>query len=259
MPVPSYVKFFLRFLASSLERSRHTECARALASSEQSPRVDAQASGLRTGIGGWLPSIGEDGLPSPKRSKWFSLEITKQSFPWVYEKGDTPSRIIASLEALAILVALRVFFPAVPGAAKAKVVLLPTWTDNRGNGSVLNKLMTTRFPLSAILMELSEQMRVHGQRAEVNWSPREANKEADHLANGDFALFDEALRIPTTAESLRWFILDDALREGRNAEAERVHDKEKKKLRSDDARVEFVARRVKRRPEDKLKFTDPWN
>ena len=32
-----------------------------------------------------------------------ALEITKEDFPWVYDRGDTPSRVISTLEALGVL------------------------------------------------------------------------------------------------------------------------------------------------------------
>ena len=61
---------------------------------------------------------------------------------------------------------------------------MPTWTDNRGNGSALNKMMTTRYPASAVIMEMSVLMKRHGLKALVEWTPRAGNREADELANG---------------------------------------------------------------------------
>ena len=43
-PLPPYVSFFLRFLASSVERNRHTSCAAEAREESIAPRVDAQAS-----------------------------------------------------------------------------------------------------------------------------------------------------------------------------------------------------------------------
>ena len=142
------------------------------------PRVDAQASDDRTGVGGWLPVLGPDGRPDPQSSPWFSEEITEHEFPWVFAKDGKSSRVIATLEALALL-ALRAFYPSLPSGARTKIVLVPSVTDNRGNGSLLNKLMTSRYPLSALLMEFSEQLRHTGVRPEVDGLPRETNAEAD--------------------------------------------------------------------------------
>ena len=57
-------------------------------------------------------------------------------------------------------------------------------TDNRGNGALLNKLMTTKFPASALLMELSTYVKRMNMRTVVEWAPRDCNREADQLAKG---------------------------------------------------------------------------
>ena len=51
-----------------------------------------------------------DGRPDPWLSSWFSAEITRDLLPWVYEKGDKPSLVISTLEALAVLTALKTFY-----------------------------------------------------------------------------------------------------------------------------------------------------
>ena len=77
--VPSHVAIILKYLSHQVERSKHCPCASELVSSEVAPRVDA--SGVRTGIDGWYPVLGEDGHLDPKRSPWFSLEIRQDQFP----------------------------------------------------------------------------------------------------------------------------------------------------------------------------------
>ena len=99
--------------------------------------------------------------------------------------------------------------------------IVPTTTDNRGNGAVLDKLMTTRYPASAVLMELAAYSKKMGLKASVEWSPLEANREADALAIGDFSLFTPELRIPVSAQLLQWTILHQALDHGRVAEEAR--------------------------------------
>ena len=89
-----------------------------------------------------------------------------------------------------------------------RVLIVPSLTDNRGNGAVLNKLMSTRFPSSAVLMELASFMKHRGMRAIVEWAPRECNREADMLANcGTSTLFDPKRRIHVTAGTLVWNLL----------------------------------------------------
>ena len=70
--VPSYVSFILRYLARQVERNRHYPCAVDQLPAEHSPRVDAQASRERTGIGGWLPVCDEFGRISTARSPWLA-------------------------------------------------------------------------------------------------------------------------------------------------------------------------------------------
>ena len=98
--VPAYVSFFLAHLSRQIEENRHYSCATEQRSSAVSPRVDAQASESRTGLGGWLPVLDENGAPDPWRSPWFSIEVTQEEWPWVYEKGGRPALIISTLEAL---------------------------------------------------------------------------------------------------------------------------------------------------------------
>ena len=211
--VPSFVSFILHFLADQVADTRHYNCAEILESSEEAPRVDAQASDVRTGIGGWFPRRGDGGNIEPKLSPWFSLEITHEEWPWVCAKSQKASLIISTLEALAVLVALKLRYGEEPRRSKERVRIAPALTDNRGNGAALNKLMTTKFPASALLMELACYMKKMSIRAVVEWAPREGNKEADRLANGDHRAFDPALRIPVSADpsSLSWVILPEAL------------------------------------------------
>ena len=108
--VPANVSFILQYLALQVEEERHHACASKLRPAATAPRVDEQASDGRTGVGGWLPALNEEGVPDPARSPWFSMEVTKELWPWVYTKGDTPALVISTLEALAVLLVLKVFF-----------------------------------------------------------------------------------------------------------------------------------------------------
>ena len=55
--VPAYVSFLLSYLSRSISLDRHYSCAVEFRPSSSSPRVDAQASDDRTGVGGWLPVL----------------------------------------------------------------------------------------------------------------------------------------------------------------------------------------------------------
>ena len=89
--VPAYVKFFLSHLATQLELCRHHSCAMEIHSWETAPSVDAQASKDRTGIGGWAPVMNSEGSLDPWLSPWFSYELARTDWPWIFERGDKPS------------------------------------------------------------------------------------------------------------------------------------------------------------------------
>ena len=175
--IPYGDAFILRYLSSEILKKRHYLCGARYTTAECTPRVDAQASATRTGIGGWYPARNNKGELDPWCSDWFSLEISKEDFPWIFEKSDKPSLVISTLEALAILISLKLRFGDAPDSDDTKVLIVPSITDNRGNGAVLNKLMTTRFPSSGLLMEMGSYMKSRGMRAIVEWAPREFNKE----------------------------------------------------------------------------------
>ena len=90
-------------------------CAVSMESTTVAPRVDAQASSERTGIGGWFPHRGQDGKIDVRRSRWFSLELNEEEWPWVYARGRKPALIISTLKSLAVLVALKLLYGETPG------------------------------------------------------------------------------------------------------------------------------------------------
>ena len=159
------------------------------------------------GIGGWFPHVDQSGQINVKASKWFSLEITRDEWPWGFERSSKPVLIISTLEAWAVLVALKVYYGETPQGNRSSIRIVPTTTDNRGNGAALNNLMTTQYPASAVLMELAAYSKKMGLKASAEWSPREANHEADALANGDLSQFSPELGIPVN----QWTVLQQAL------------------------------------------------
>ena len=250
--VPAYVSFILQYLALQVEEERHYSCAAKLRPAATAPRVDAQASGERTGVGGWLPALDEHGVPDPSRSPWFSLEVKKEHWPWVYAKGDEPALVISTLEALAVLLAMKTFFGGERQGHHTKVQIMPTWTDNRGNGSALNKMMTTRYTASAVVMEMSVFMKRHGLKALVEWTPRAGNKEADELANGVTNRFKPECEVKINPEELQWYVLPKALEIGAQAEAEH------QRAVDGGALPDRTRRQKRRRPEQRLHAADPW-
>ena len=78
------VALTLKYLADQVQDNRHYDCSGTLTTVAHAPRVDAQASDARAGVGGWCPEMGVDGTPDPSRSRWFSMEVTREDFPWLY-------------------------------------------------------------------------------------------------------------------------------------------------------------------------------
>ena len=56
-------------------------------------------------------------------------------------------------------------------------------TDNQGNSFVVSKFMSTKFPLTLLLMELAEQLRSRGLELHLTWLPREMNQPPDDLSS----------------------------------------------------------------------------
>ena len=73
----------------------------------------------------------------------------------MYAQSQKASLVRSTLEAPAVLVALKLQYDETPGTHQTKVLIAPSFTDNRGNGAVLNKLMMTKFLAPAVLMELA--------------------------------------------------------------------------------------------------------
>jgi hypothetical protein len=204
-------------------------------------RVDAKAEGSTVVIGGWESYSG----PIPARARWFSTRLDRKNSPWVFVKGE-PFKVIASLELLAITVAIMVFLPNAEWREAAGRLTLTAFTDNQANSYVLDKYMSTAFPLSIVLMELA----LHLQRAQVDldlqWIPRDQNTEADALTNENFEGFDEARRIPVKMEELEFIILHKLMRVAEEIDSEIVLKRASKE------------KSAHRDATKKMRLTQPW-
>ena len=81
--------------------------------------------------------------------------------------------------------------------------------------------MTTRYSSSAALMEMAVFMKRHRLKALVEWTPREANREADELANGVVHRFAPSLEVKIQPEQLSRYVLPEMLDVG--AKVEEAH------------------------------------
>ena len=150
-------------------------------------RSDAKAEGETVVIGGWCCSDSRD----RGKCRWFSVRLTREDTPWVFESGEA-YRAIAALELLGTLASL-VAFP--QGRGSARAFHISAGTDNLGNRHLVSRLLTTKFPLCVVLMQLAWILHTQDLELRLDWLPRLQNREADALTNGDFSGFDPNLRV----------------------------------------------------------------
>ena len=128
-------------------------------------------------------------------------------------------------------------------------------TDNQGNMFLLDKLLTTKYPLGVVLMELSCQLGLRRAALRANWIPRLQNEEADALTNGDFRHFAADKRIDVDLSSLPFLLMNDLFEEGEaylaELEALKVQDRERRVLAKESAAG-------KRKKGQTLRDKDPW-
>ena len=142
------------------------------------------------------------------------MELNRRNAPWAFARGEA-FRTIASLELLGALVSVMVLLPVAEfDAPTLGMATLSCGTDNQGNSYLLDKLMTTKFPLGVVLMELSCQLSLRRACLHARWIPRLQNEEADALTNGEFGHFDPKLRIPVELDNLNFLVMNDLFEEG---------------------------------------------
>ena len=118
----------------------------------------------------------------------FSEKIERSWADWLFVKKDL-KRIIASLELLATLVAVRLWTKT--DSRSNGVCWIRAGTDNQSNTYAISKMMSTKYPLATLLvMELSETLRARSCELNLHWIPRDRNQLADDLTNEKFDAFD---------------------------------------------------------------------
>ena len=168
------------------------------------------------------------------------------------------------MELLAVLVAVMVFkderVSATPALESEKGsgihgrMTLSGFTDNQGNPFVLDKMMTTAFPLSVILMELAVQLDLARLCLELGWVPREQNVEADALTNEEFEGFSEKNRIEVKMEELDFRVIPHLMEEAARLDKEIMATKEERK-RNKEEQVRCIK---KAKVNEKLRHREPW-
>ena len=155
--------------------------------------TDAKAEAGRAWIGGFLEPV--PGCQGP----WLSLEVQQSWAPWAFAKGD-PNKVIAALELLATLVAVKLWVPE-STAKKTTKVAIRGYTGNKSNEALLKKAMTTKFPSTLVLMETAEELSAKNCELQLQWIRRDLNQLADDLTNENFASFDPEFRVKLEGSS----------------------------------------------------------
>ena len=162
--------------------------------------TDAKATDDEAWVGGFLQNKQGEIL------EWFSEKIERSWAEWLFVKKDL-KRIIASLELLATLIAVRLW--AGRNGAKSKgVCWVRAGTDNQSNTYAVSKMMSTKYPLTLLVMELSETLRSKGCELNLFWIPRERNQLADDLTNEKFDHFPAGCRKRWIGGDTKWLVLD---------------------------------------------------
>jgi len=255
--LPALIILILKFLSEELREVRMMPCERRACHIGEAFRVDAGADEGRVRIGGWRTLESDKAATAP----WFSVELTRANAPWAFMRGE-PFRTIASTELLAALVSLMVLMPETDARSETAATLtLTAGTDNQGNSYLLDRMMTTKYPLVVVLMELAHQMRRRRLVLRARWLPRLQNDEADALTNSDFRHFDPKLRIPVDVDQLGFKVLPMLFEAGeqyvRDLEAKRnaIKEKAEEDRKKGYARNEGKARKL---GSESLRERDPW-
>ena len=130
-------------------------------------------------------------------------------------------------------------------------------TDNQGNAHLLDSMLTTKYPLGVVLMELAHQLHLRRAVLRAQWVPRLQNEEADSLTNEDFRHFDPSRRIEVRLEDLRFGVLNQLLAAGEQyhseVEALRAADRERRSSAGP-----APGGRKRRKAGESLRERDPW-
>lgn len=247
LAVPPLVRLTLSWIIGQLESGkRMTPCRKVAKDLGLLFKTDAKGEENYVVLGGWECAGGV----STAEARWFSVTLDREEIPWLFTKGHS-SRTIASSELLATMLAIFLFIPLPtgdPGPTKGQTQCKGL-TDNQSNTFVVAKLMTTTFPLSAVLMQMTSMLGARNLWLDLSWVARDQNTEADSLTNSDFSGFTEANRLPVIWADLPLDVLDALIREGTGFMAELDKHRENKK------RAESIGIRV---PRKRRRVKQPW-
>ena len=160
----------------------------------------------------------------------------------VFSQGDQ--------ELLAVTVAVVVFGKEGSWRGADGRFAISSFTDNSSNTFVVDKFLSTKFPVSLVLMELAFQLSQLKVSLSLPWIPREQNEEADDLSKERFDKFDARKRIAVNLEDIGFRVIP------RLAEVAGRLDEEIKLMRKTSKGESSVSRRTP--AEEKMRMTQPW-
>ena len=204
--LPKAIILIFKLLAKALQgEGRLVSISRHVTTPKELFGTDARAEGEEIWIGGWALDDADT-----RRCRWFSERLSHSNAPWLYAAGEA-YRKIAALELVATLAAVVVF--GIPKGATG-TFRCSAATDNQGNSRVVARLLTTKFPLNAFLMELAAQLQCRGAELDLYWLPRLQNIEADELTNSICHRFAEGNRLRFQLAEFKGLVLGSMLEEG---------------------------------------------
>ena len=89
---------------------------------------------------------------------------------------------------------------------------MEAFTDDRGNSFILRKGLSTKFPVTLLVIEVAETLRRYDAYATLTWVRRDGNELADALTNEDFSAFEPQRRELVGENHFQWFVMDELLR-----------------------------------------------
>jgi hypothetical protein len=152
-----------------------------------------------------------------------------------------PKRVIAALEMLATLTAVRLWAKRLPSGGRGKCWVKGS-ADNLSNAYAVSKWMSTKYPLTILIMELSETLRTRDCELNLQWVPRDLNQLADDLTNQKFDSFPSDKRIQFVGGDTKLLVLDSLMHK-----AQELAREKKRKISN-----------PKPKGANKKKKIDPW-
>ena len=226
--IPVMIQIIMKYLIEEIQQGHYKEAVALDQSEEEAFRADAKAEQETVGLGGWETR----GDKRPSQARWFSIFLTKKNAPWVFEGGE-PYTKIATLELLATMISVIAFPPVEEDKCTNEVLTFSAATDNLGNRHAVSKLMTTKFPLCAAMMQLSSTLTARKQKLKLNWAPREQNYEADELSNGITRRFDPEKEVKVEPILEKLVIFNKMIKFGRSLYEDIKTKKEESRAKGD--------------------------